>query len=251
MSERHPSSAGFMLTELLVAGLIAAVLMLGLVQMAAGTSRGLTLIESLSESQQGGRFAVDQVRDSVMAAGFDPEPWTRQSPLPGLLGSSSDGGPGNSDVLVIRQLSDRNCYGSYNPTLDGEGRPAFYLRKSRFERSGSGNFAHTCYYGPDDAALVRQINRNGLVQNIESFQVLYAEDTNGDRRAERRVRAGNWADASNVVGVQLGLLLVTAEAVGENDTSPLNVLDEAVMPPADGHLRRVWTTMIPIGSKLR
>jgi Tfp pilus assembly protein PilW len=80
------------LTELLVAGLLAAFLMLGLIQMAAGVSRGLLLIESLSQSQQGGRFAVDQIRDGVMAAGFHPSPWDGSSTIPGLGEETSDGG---------------------------------------------------------------------------------------------------------------------------------------------------------------
>lgn len=247
----HSNSAGLVLTELLVAGLVAAFLMLGLVQMAAATSRSLTLIESLSESQQGGRFAVEQVRDAIMAAGFHPEPWNSDTLELGITADTADGGAGESDLLVLRRHSDRNCFDRLNPALDGEGRPAFYLRESRFERSGSGNLAHTCYYGPDESALVRQINRSGLVQNVESFQALYLEDSDGDQRVDRRVRAGNWVASENVMGVQLGLLLATAEAVGQNDTTPLNVLDEAVTPPLDGRLRRVWTTTVPLGFKLR
>lgn len=248
----HPApSPGFVLTELLVAGLIATFLMLGLVQMAAATSHGLTLVESLSESQQGGRFAIDQLRDTVMAAGFDPEPWARGSPLPGLLETSSDGGAGASDVLVISQRSERNCYGNWNPVEDAAGNPAFFVRESTFERSANGNLAHTCFYGPEGGTLVRQINRQGLVRGVESFQVLYAEDSDGDGRADRRVRAGNWVDTGKVLGVQLGLLLATAEPVGVATTTPLNVLDEAVTPRNDGRLRRVWTFTMPIGFKLR
>lgn len=251
MNLRRVSSPGFALTELLVAGLIAAFLMLGLVQMAAATSRGLTMVESLSESQQGGRFAIDQLRDAVMAAGFEPAPWQREAPLPGLLSASADGGAGNSDVLAVQQRSDRNCYGNLNPVDDADGRPAFFLRQSTFERSSSGNLAHTCYFGPEGGTLVRQINRNGLVLGVESFQVLYAEDSDGDGRADRHVRAGNWDSANQVMGVQLALLLATTEPVGEAGTTPFNVLDEAVTPPQDGRLRRVWTSTIPIGSKLR
>jgi hypothetical protein len=53
------------------------------------------------------------------------------------------------------------------------------------------------------------------------------------------------------LGVQLGLLLASAEALGDEVTTPLTVLDETVIPPADGRLRRVWTTTVAIGSKLR
>lgn len=250
MKERRTVS-GFVLSELLVAGLIAAIVLLGVVQMASGASRALDLVESLSESQQGGRFAVDQLRDAVMGAGFDPAPWAGGSPQPGLLDASVDGGPGESDVLALQQLSDRNCYGNLNPVLDAFGQPEFFLRESTFERSASGNLAHTCHYGPEGGTQVRQINREGLVRRVESFQVLYAEDLDDDRRADRRVRAGAWATPDTVLGVQLGLLLATGKKVGDETPAPLGVLDETVTPRADGRLRRVWTTTIPFGSKLR
>jgi hypothetical protein len=246
-----PSPTGFVLTELLVAGLLAAFLMLGLIQMAAGVSRGLLLIESLSQSQQGGRFAVDQIRDGVMAAGFHPSPWDGSSTIPGLGEETSDGGLDGNDVLVLRQLSDKNCYGNSNTILDGNGRPAFFLRESIFEVTANRNLSHTCRFGPDGGAMVRQINHQGLVQKVESFQLLYAEDSDGDRLANRLVRAGNWNDISNITGIEIGLLIATKESLGEPQTSTMMVLDQAVTPAPDGRLRQVWTTTIPLVSKLR
>jgi hypothetical protein len=247
---RYPRLEGFVLTELLVAGLMATFLILGMVQMAAATSRGLSLIESLAQTQQGGRFAIEQMRSEIMAAGFHPRTWENSGGL-GLSEASVDGGAGASDVLIVTRLSNRNCFDNLNSVLDGDGRPAWFLRKSTFERSGSDNLAHSCHYGPDEDSLVRQINRSGLVEGVESFQVLYTEDTDGDSRADRRVRAGHWNDIDQVIGVQLGLLLASDKPVGDRDESPQMVLDEAVMPRSDGRLRRVWTTTLTLESKLR
>ncbi len=247
---RRPD-AGFTLTEMLVASLISAFLMLGLVQMAAATGRGLRLIESLSETQQGGRFAVTRMREELMAAGYHPAPWEAHGSLTGLSENSVDGGGAGSDELVVRQWSDRNCYGNFNPILGDDGHPAFFVRESAFERSASGNLAHTCHYGPEDGPMVQQVKREGLVRKVESFQVLYAEDTDGDRRADRRVRARNWASLGNVLGVELGLLLATEESLGGAEPLPFSILDQVVTPPPDGRLRRVWKTTIPFGSKLR
>lgn len=251
MKQAAGINSGFTLTELLVAGLIVAFLMLGMVQMAAATGRGLHLIESLSETQQGGRFAVDQLRDEVMAAGFHPAPWLADAPIQGISEDSEDGGSDGSDVLTLRRWSDHNCYGNFNATIGDDGQPAFFLRQSTFERTASGNLAHTCHYGPDGGPLVRQINREGLVRRVESFQVLYAEDTDGDRRADRQVRAGNWTDVNRVLGVDIGVLVATEEPLGEVEPLPMMVLDQAVTPRPDGRLRRVWTTTIPLGFKLR
>lgn len=251
MSPLDHKPAGFVLMELMVAGLIAAFLMLGLVQMAVATSRGLHLIESLSESQQGGRFAIERLREAVMAAGFDPAPWQNGGASVGLSDASLDGGADGSDVLVLRQLSDRNCYDNLNAVMDASGRPAFFLRESTFERTASGNLAQSCFYGPDGGPMVRQINREGLVQRVESFQLLFAEDRDGDRQANRWVRAGHWDEPANVMAVEIGLLVATREPVGDRDATPLMVLDRAVTPRADGRLRRVWTATIPLGFKLR
>ncbi|MDX1554976.1 MAG: PilW family protein [Xanthomonadales bacterium] len=251
MTFRSDSRQGFVLTELLVAVLMAAILMLGVVQMASATGRGLSLIESVSETQQSGRFAIDRMRDFIMSAGFHPTPWTEDAPVPGLSDESSDGGPGASDALVIRQWSNRNCFDLFNPALDGLGRPRFFLRISKFERTASDNLAQTCHYGPGESALVRQINREGLVQGVETFQVLYAEDTDGDRRANRLVRAGRWLDIAHVVGVELALLVASHERVVDAPPPVLVVLDEALSPPNDGRLRRVWRATVPMGARLR
>ncbi|HKJ18882.1 MAG TPA: PilW family protein [Xanthomonadales bacterium] len=248
--KKQPSK-GFVLTELLVAGLLSAFLMLGLIQMAAGASRGLLLIESLSQTQQGGRFAIQQVREVVMPAGFRPSPWLGGSAVTGLVSGSGDGGPGGNDVLVVDQYSDLNCYGNTNGTLGSDGRPAFYLKQSKLEVTSSGNLAHTCHYGPDDGVMVRQINRQGLVSGVDSFQVLYAEDTDGNRLANRQVRAGHWADQANVVGIQVGLLVSTEKSLTNQPSQTFTVLDQSLSTANDGKLRQVWTATIPLFSRLR
>ncbi len=242
---------GFVLSELLVAGLIATLLMLGVVQMAAATSRSLSLIEALSATQQGGRLAIDRIRHASMAAGFHPSPWQEGADLTGLSPASMDGGAGASDELVMQQYSDRNCYDNFNSVLDGNGRPAFFLRVEKFERTTASNLAHTCHYGPAGGALVRQINREGLVTGVESFQVLYAEDRDGDHQADRRVRGGRWTNIENVIGLDIALLVASADSPGDGAEMTLMVLDEVVTAPGDGRLRRVWTATIPLGAKLR
>lgn len=242
---------GFVLTELLIAGLLTTFLMLGMIQMAAGAGRGLLLIESLSQTQQGGRFAIDQVRDTVMSAGFHPAPWEPGATGTALGPGTADGGANGNDTLEFHQYSDRNCYGNLNDQSGDNGRPAFYLRTSRFEVAGNNNLSHTCWFGPDGGHMVRQINRQGLVQQVESFQVLYAEDTNEDNLADHVVRANHWSDATKVVGIQMGVMLATGKPVSDESVAGMMVLDQVVVPHADGHRRQVWTTTIPFVSRLR
>ena len=242
---------GFVLTELLIAGLLATFLMLGVVQMAAGVSRGLLLVESQSGSFQGGRFAIDQIRDSAMSAGFNPRPWEPDTHVVALGDATQDGGYGASDILMMRQASDRNCYGNTNDATDEQGNPAFFLRESKYEVTAAGNLAHSCWFGATEASMVRQINRQGIVQHVESFQVLFAEDTDGDRHANRLVRANHWNDINQVVGLVIGLLVTTEQPLGGAGPSSFTVLDATITPPSDGRLRMTWTASIPLFSKLR
>lgn len=219
--------------------------------MAAGASRSLLLIESLSQTQQGGRFAIEQLRDVVMPAGFHPSPWQEAQAMTGLSDASLDGGPNGNDTLIVSQLSDRNCYGNANSTLGANGNPEFFLRRSTLELTAGGNLAHTCYYGPQDGVMVRQINRQGMVSGVESFQVLYAEDSDGDHLADRMVRADHWNDIGNIMGVQVALLVATQKSLGDQPGQTLTVLDQSISTPDDGHLRQVWTATIPLVSRRR
>ena len=242
---------GFILTELLVTGLIAAFLMLGIVQMAAGVSRGLLLIESGSDTLQGGRFVIEQIRNSAMSAAFNPTPWEPEARINALGHATADGGTGANDILMLRQWSDRNCYGNANSTTDALGNPVFFLLDSKFEVTSGGNLAHSCWYGPDDSSMTRQINRLGIVQGVESFQVLYAEDTDADRQANRLVRAGRWNDIDRILGLEIGLLVGAEKTPGGGSPALFSVLDETVTPPQDGRIRKTWTASIPLVSKLR
>jgi len=248
---RSSFQPGFVLTELLIAGLLTTFLMLGIIQMAAGVSRGLLLIESQSATHQGGRFAIDQIRNTAMSAGFDPYPWDSDTQFPALGENTRDGGAGGNDSLVVQLRSDHNCYGNPNSTPGDDGRPAFFLRESTIEVTPAGNLAHTCWFGPDGTSMVRQINRQGLVQHVDSFQVLYAEDTDGDQHANRLVRANGWHDANHIVGLEVGLLVASKQQIGGEASAAIAVLDETITPQADVRLRKTWTSSIPLFSRLR
>ena len=95
-----------------------------------------------------------------------------------------------SDRLVLRLWSDTNCFGNLNQARDGNGNPVFYLQESLFDLNSSKNLAHTCRYGAAEGELVTQINHQGLIQNVESFQALYGEDVSDDGRIDQWVKAG-------------------------------------------------------------
>jgi hypothetical protein len=117
----------------------------------------------------------------------------------------------------------------------------FYLRESIFDLTGTRHLARQCRYGPAPGELTTQIARQGLVRGIESFQVLYGEDGDRDGSVDRWVNAGEWGDPGQVLGLRIGLLAASSEAVADAVAREYEVLDAEVSRPPDGRLRRVFS----------
>lgn len=241
---RRPATTrqrGLGLVEFMVAGLAGTMLLAVLVQVAAGARSSFALQEAIAELQDGTHFAVDSIGAILRQTGFDPEPWLDAARAVGVAAGSGDAVTADSDRIVLRTWSDRNCFDTLNPARDAQGRPRFYLRESVLEKLASDNLALTCRYGPGDDELVTQIPRQGLLPGVEAFQALYAEDLDGDAAADRWVRGGGWSDIQSVLGVQVALLLASRETVADPVSRTWRVLDQDVRTPADGRLRRVIT----------
>lgn len=243
--------SGMTLVELLVAAAVAAVLVLGLVTMASATSAASLLQRNQAQVQDNVRFAVALVARAVRQAGYSPEPWNEDYRREAITAESVDGGSSESDRLAVRTWSDRNCFDNRNPDLDADGQPLFYLRESVFDLTGAGNLAHRCRYGPSPADLITQISRQGVVPGIESFQVLYGEDADRDGDVERWVKAGEWSNPLDVLGIRVGLLGTSEDAVLEPDSRDYDVLDETVSRPPDGRLRRVFEFAVAMRGRTR
>jgi type IV pilus assembly protein PilW len=234
------SAPGFTLIELLVALALTGLLVLGLAQMAAAASAAGALQRNQAQLLDRARFVHRILGRNVREAGFHPMPWASAEPERALGDATADSAAFGEDRLSLKSWSDRNCFGNRNPDLDGAGRPAFYLREDDFEVTGSRHLAHSCRYGPTVDALTTQIRRHGLVPGVESFQLLFAQDRDGDRAVDSWVRAGDWADPARVRGVRVGLLLAGDDAVASPERSDFAVLDERVATAGDGRLRRIY-----------
>jgi len=232
---------GLSLIELLLAMLIGAILLTGLIQIAASARSSFLLQEAIAEVQESGRYVVDSLGDILRQTVFSPQPWLASATAIGLTAETVDSVSAHGDRLAIRTWSERNCFGNPNPVLDSDGRPEFFLKEVILELNGSGNLAHTCRYGPGTEALVNQILRQGLVQNVEAFQVLYAEDLDGDETPDRWVVGGDWEAPEAVLGFNLAVLIRSSQPVAEPVSRVVNVLDHVVSTPADGRLRELVT----------
>ena len=230
---------GLSLVELLIGMFLASILLTGLVQIAAAARSMFRLQESLAELQESGRFALDHIGEILREAAYTPQPWDSTWAPVGFTADSADNVNNRGDRLAVRTWSDRNCLGNANPVTDAQGMPRFFLRESVLELSADANLTHTCRYGPAPDQFINQLQRQGLVQNAESLEIRYAEDTDGDGTADRWVGGGQWFDESAIHAVQLGLMLASRDAVTDASGQNFQVLDKVVEPPADGKLRRV------------
>ena len=232
---------GFTLIELMIGMLLSTLLLSGIVALLGGSVSTYRLQLNQSQLEESARYARDVLITHITQAGFQPEPW---QPLPGFTAvteESVDGESSASDQLGVQRWSQTNCYGNDNPVQDVDGQAAFYLMQVRFSINNSNNLALTCRYGADKFQLVTQVNNLGLVEGVESLQVLYAEDRNGDNQADGWVTAGAWANERNIRAIKLALLLSTEQAFEQAVSRQITLLDETLATPADGHLRRVKT----------
>ena len=242
---------GFSLMEVMIGISLSTALMSGIVQLMAGSVSAYRLQLGQSQIEESLRYARDVLVTHITQAGFQAEPWLNPPALRALTGESLNGSSANADQLGLQRWSRTNCFGNENPVLDDDGQPAFFMLQSRFKVNGSNNLAITCRYGPDSSNLQTQINNFGLIEDVESMQVLYAEDRDGDAIADTWVTAQSWSQESNIRAVKVALLLSTRQAFDQAVSAQYTLLDETITSPADGHLRSIRSFTTAIRGRLR
>jgi hypothetical protein len=234
--------------ELLTALALGAILLAGLLQIASSLSAGFRHQAEANALAESARFAWQSLRDEVEPAGYTPKPWMGAA-SPAVLDGSRDAVNARGDRLALERRSDRNCYGNPNPVLDANGAAAYFLLRSSFEVRPSGELAWVCDYGPDASSLVRQVNHLSIIAGVESFQLQYGVDADGDGTVDRWVRAGQWGEENRLRGVRFSLLLASPHPLGQSGGRLFQVLDETVSTPPDGRIRQVWHGVISFGGR--
>jgi type II secretory pathway component PulJ len=245
------ADTGFSLMEVMIGIFLSTLLISGIVQLVAGSVSAYRLQLSLGQLEESGRYARDMLVTHISQAGYQPEPWNEQSELPALSEESLNGDSLPGDQLGLQRWSSHNCYGNENPVMGDDGQPDFYLLQTRFKVNASNNLAITCRYGPDATQLQTQLNNFGLVEDVESMQVLYAADRDGDDIADHWVTAQAWQQESEIRAVKVALLLSTRQPFEQATSKQITLLDETMTLPADGHLRRVSSLTTAIRGRLR
>lgn len=271
---------GFSLIELLVAfaiGLLVALVVMQAYLSGLGTQRAQT---DLGRAQESSRFAFDLLARSFRKAGyrnpsaqvaaFCPGPNLRLavSNDPSAITSATFGTNAtivnNSDVIMVRY------YGEGIPTTDntmqdclGNSIAANTLVADTFfiaaDTSNNNEPALFCYTS-NPAAVAP--NPAPLVPGIESMQLLYGEDSDGDGSINRYVPGSAVTNANNVRSVMLSMIARTASATavdrsartinhfGPNyapaNAAPSGDAGSVFTTPADGRTRQHFSTTIAL-----
>jgi type IV pilus assembly protein PilW len=237
---RTHQQQGMLLMELLLAALLSAFLVLGLVQIVSAARSSFRLQENEAEVQETGRHAMATLSALIRQAGFRPQPWNDSYILQAFTPDTQNHVSARSDRIALRFWSNLNCFENRNSILDETGNPAFFIRESVFDLNSTRDLTHTCRYGPTEAEFITQIRRQGFIRNVDSFQVLFGEDRDDDGNIDRWVLGGEWSDEKQVLGVRLGLLLRSSDVVVEQAEEDFSILDFQYTTRADGKLHRLF-----------
>lgn len=242
---------GFTLVEIMVAMTIGLLMMAGIFQISQANKQSSRLQRNMGFVQENIRMAMELLGRDIRMAGHytDNNPAARiLSPIEPFLdvadptedtdaAITADGGGANNDQITLTYESNLDCLARATPAAPVE----------------NGNRFAINHYFINSERLMCRGNAVGstaqpLIEGVESMQILYGENTDGDpRSANRYVRPEQIDNMSNVVSVRIALLFHSREAVRSTaDPHQYALLDAEASTPAvgDRRLRREITTTI-------
>jgi len=210
--KNKPYQTGMTLIEIMIALLIGAFLLGGVLQIFIGSKQTYRMQENLSRLQENGRFALDFLAKDIRMAGYR-ECLTFTVPTP--ITGANNTGLNTSDTITI-QLSTGACGANvlstitYSVQTGASGQPAL------FKNDGTG--------------------AQELVEGIENMQILYGADTNANYTPDYYVSALTAGLMSQVVSIRLTL---TDRTIDGNLTTT-----------GDGRIRRNFTSTVALRNRL-
>lgn len=232
--------------ELLIAMFLSGLLITAIIHLVVINVSSFRLQLTQSQLQASSQYAREVLVSHISQAGYQPQPWDSSTKLAAITSDAVDSLATSGDQLGLQRWSRENCYGNDNPSLDASNLPAAWLLKVRLKVTSTNNLAMTCRYGADSSQLTTQMNNFGLIEDVESMQVLYAEDVDNNGIIDSWIRASQWQHESNVRAIKVALLFASRQPFSHQVMRQITLLDETWMTPADGRLRKasVITTAI-------
>ncbi len=234
------SQHGMTLVEILIALLLGAFLIGGVLEIFSSSKQTSKMQENLSRIQENARFAMNSITRDVRQAGY------RECLTAALTPISGTNGAGNAQDSITLEQSTGAC-----------GAPVTANTRYTIQTGASGRLSLFKRERPPAAAVAVE-----LVEDIQNMQVLYGEDTNMDSAtgistdyvANRYVAFGTAGlNMARVVSIRISFLVSSMDdnlTPTTANTFPYNGANIAIAPP-DRRLRRVFTSTIAVRNRLQ
>ncbi|MBL1278390.1 MAG: PilW family protein [Ectothiorhodospiraceae bacterium] len=251
---------GFTLVEIMVAITIGLLMLAGILQISQANKQSNRLQRNMGYVQENIRTAMDLLVRDIQQAGYYEDdnpaspipittaPFRTVSAIPtGIITAAitaDGGGNANDQITLIYEVS----------TAPGITTDCLGQAPNATTSPIAGNlFIQNHYFISNQRLMCRGNTGNAqpLVDGVESLQILYGENTDGNpRSANRYVQAQQVTNMLNVVSVRIGMRFISRGAVRATaDTTSYALLDAAAFTPTgatDRLLRREITTTISL-----
>jgi len=238
---------GLTLIEIMIALLIGAFLLGGVLQIFINTKQTNRMQEGLSRLQENGRFAMDFLAKDIRMAGYtECLTFTVPTPITGTNGTGT-----NADTITIQSAG--TCAAplantpvsatTYSIQTGAGGQPAFFVKKDSIVNG-----------------VVTPGTAQELVEGIANMQISYGEDTELDPTTKVStnsapnyyVSANSVVNMFRVVSIRASLLVasddnLTSQAVDYT----YNSATATPTTPTDRKIRRVFNTTIAVRNRLQ
>jgi len=226
---------GMTLIEIMIALLIGAFLLGGILQVFLNSSQTSRTQENLSRMQENGRFALEFLSRDIRVADFrtcfsDPSVATA------VAGTNDDAAIMpllvTTDGITVTQSSNACGAGSTTTSV------AYSIRPDP-------NSGQPALFKSTDGAAAQ-----ALIEGIENMQILYGEDTDmpPDGTADYYVDWDTIVSSANVVSVRISLLVRSLD--NNLIPQPRQYTYNGALTTADRRIKRVFSTTISLRNRL-
>ncbi|AMK78282.1 MULTISPECIES: PilW family protein [Methylomonas] len=237
------SQRGMTLIEIMIALLIGAFLLTGIIQIFIGSRQSYRMQENMSRLQENGRFALEFLSHDIRMTGF----WGCRNPTSpdiDIAGTNDNATNGDSidngtDTITLK--------GTFTQTPTGTCGTAVLSTDAYYTHASS-----TITYKVNNSVLQQDTNglNNPMVEGIENFQILFGADTNNDNSPDYYVAAGTTGlNMAQVVSIRISLLAATIEDNLTSQPIPYTY-NGATTTPTDRKIRRVFNATIAVRNRL-
>jgi type IV pilus assembly protein PilW len=233
---------GMTLIEIMIALLIGAFLIGGVLEIFINSKQTYRMQEGLSRLQENGRFALEFLAKDIRMVGYWGCLTGLGTDIAGTNNNTATGGIDNgTDTITLK--------GAFVQTTTGTCGTSVVTTAAYYTDTSS-----TITYKINNGVLQQDTNgqSNGLVEGIENMQILYGIDTNADHTPNYYLTANTvTTDAvwDKVVSIRISLLAATLDDNLAAQPLPYTFYG-VTTTPTDLKIRRVFNATVAVRNRL-